>query len=417
MKKIFVAALALLAVTGVSAQKSAVKEAKAKAEAMSPDFGAARNIIAPALTNEETKNDANTWYVAGKIEFDFFSNLEGKRMIGEDVDQGAMGKALLTGFEYMQKALSLDTVPQFNKDGSPKIDKKTGLQKIEAKQSKDVLKQIGVYYPSLQNAGAFLYNGQKYQDAYSVWELYTTLPDDPKYAKLIVAPNDTVIAEVTYNMGIVAWQAQDNETALKAFEKAIAMGYDSKEPLVYDYAISIASALHEDDKVLSLANEANNKLGSTTEKYISIIINDKINKEQYVEAMDLLNKAIEVAPNNAELYNLLGILYQSQKKFEKARTTLEKAYSINPESAQINFNLGRAIYALGAAIDEENTNLSTAEYNKLRADKIDPMLKEAIPYLEFALKDDKTFDESKRLLRSLYYTINDDANLERIEKM
>ncbi len=420
MKKFFIVALTLLAVGSVSAQKSAVKEAEGKAKSLTPDYGAARSLITPALTNEETKNDAQTWYVAGLIEFGNYDNLNGKRYIGESINENDMATSLMSGFNYLKTALPLDSVPQFNKDGSPKINKKTGEQEIKTKYSKDIVKLVAGHYGDFLGVGGTLYNSQKYKDAYDAWYIYTTLPSDPVYGKHIAAeaiPNDTTIAEFTYNMALAAWQNQEMEKSLAAFEKAMSMGYGDREPLIYDYAISIASNLNDEAKVLALANEANAKYGATTEKYISIIINDKINKEQYTEAMELLNKAIEVAPSNAELYNLLGILYQSQKDFDKARATLEKAYALNSESATINFNLGRAIYAQGAAIDEANTNLPTAEYNKMRVEVIDPILKEAIPYLEYALKNDSTFEESKRLLRSLYYTINDDANLERIEKM
>lgn len=68
-------------------------------------------------------------------------------------------------------------------------------------------------------------------------------------------------------------------------------------------------------------------------------------------------------------------------------------------------------------IDEASSSLNQTEYNKVRDEKIDPLLKEAAPYLEKALKDDNTFDDARRLLRSLYYSLNDDENLKRIEAM
>ena len=75
------------------------------------------------------------------------------------------------------------------------------------------------------------------------------------------------------------------------------------------------------------------------------------------------------------------------------------------------------MYAQAIAIDEASSSLNQAEYNKVRDEKVDPLLKEAAPYLEKALNDDTTTDDARRLLRSLYYSLNDDENLKRIEAM
>lgn len=113
----------------------------------------------------------------------------------------------------------------------------------------------------------------------------------------------------------------------------------------------------------------------------------------------------------------MGILYQSKKNYDKAREYISKAVELAPDNAKAHLDLGRVIYAQAVTIDEENQNLEQAEYNKLRAEKIDPMLKEAAPYLEKALSDENTESEARRLLRSLYYSLGDETNLKRIEAM
>ena len=65
-KSIFLAALMLIS-TCCFAQKSAIRTAKNLAMQETPDFDGARAAIKPALENEETKNLAETWYVAGLI--------------------------------------------------------------------------------------------------------------------------------------------------------------------------------------------------------------------------------------------------------------------------------------------------------------------------------------------------------------
>ena len=68
MKKVFFS-LAMLLVAGMAfAQVKNVKEAKAIANEMNPDFAKAEGLINAALVDPETKDDAETWNVAGLIQ-------------------------------------------------------------------------------------------------------------------------------------------------------------------------------------------------------------------------------------------------------------------------------------------------------------------------------------------------------------
>ena len=69
MKKLFlVMAFALAVVATGFAQKANVSKAKNKALAVeNPDFQGAKDDIEAALVNDETKDLANTWYVAGLV--------------------------------------------------------------------------------------------------------------------------------------------------------------------------------------------------------------------------------------------------------------------------------------------------------------------------------------------------------------
>ena len=416
MKKLTILSLCLLAVASASAQKSIVKEAEGKAKAGN-DLPAVRTLLAPALTNEETKNEAQTWYVAGLIEFKDYDNLLGRRAVGQNKegDEKTMGNDLIKGYEYFMAALPLDSVPELEKNGNPKLNK-DGSPKIKTKYSKDIVKNLSAHYNDYVNGGQYLWEAKDYDGAYKLWDIYTSMPfnkslgeDAPK------VPNDTVLGEINYFKGLAAWQAEKLPLALEAFDAAIAKNYISQN--LFDYAISVAAQANNNDKVIELAERANELFGDSVSTYLTIIINDKINNQKYEEAQRLLEKAISVTPNNAELYDVMGILYQSQENLEKAREYLEKAVALNPDYVKAQLDLGRVIFAQGAAIDEANANLQAVEYNKLRNETIDPLLKEAIPYLEKALLDDNTVSDARRILRSIYYTLGDEENLKRVEAM
>ena len=68
MKKI-IFSLAMLLVAGFTfAQEKNVKEAKSILNEVKPDFAKAEKLIEAALTNPETKDNAETWNVAGQIQ-------------------------------------------------------------------------------------------------------------------------------------------------------------------------------------------------------------------------------------------------------------------------------------------------------------------------------------------------------------
>ena len=57
-------------------------------------------------------------------------------------------------------------------------------------------------------------------------------------------------------------------------------------------------------------------------------------------AKDLYTRAIERSPNNAELYNNVGLLYRSTGELERAEDAYQRAITINPKFAVAWSNLG-----------------------------------------------------------------------------
>lgn len=407
--------LCLLTVAGVSAQKSLVKEVEGKVKAKSISASDARKQLAPALTNPESADDAQTWFVAGTIEYGDYDELYKQKAVGQAVNPTQMGEALINGYNYFIKALPLDSVAEVDKNGAPKLNK-DGSKKIKTKYSKDILKTVKENINGYLNVGQDLWDAKDYKNAYLCWNIFSSMPTNPMLAAAEIPQHDqNSLGQILYFEALAAWQAEMLDTALESFDKAVALGY--QEPALYDYAISVAAQKEDTPRVLAYAETANKLYGDSISKFLEIIINDKINNKDFDAAQTMLDQAIKVSPDNPQLYDVLGILCQSKDDLAAARSNFEKAYQLDPASARFNLDLGRVIYAQAVAKDEASNQLSQAEYDKVRTNEIDPMLKEAIPYLEVALKDDSTFDDARRLLRSLYYSLNDDANLKRIESM
>lgn len=403
MKKFSFLGLCLLAIGSASAQTNLVKEVERTIKGDNVDFEAVRAQIAPALTNDETKNDAQAWYVAGKLEFACYDNLFAKKTIGQDVDSKSVGDALINGYRLYMTALPLDTV--INEKG-----------KVKTKYSKDIVKTIASHYNDFDNAARFLWEAQDFEGAYTAWDIFLKLPNNPSIAKSLTVPHDSIMGELAYNQALAAWQANKLDSALTAFDYARSKGYNKKN--LYDYAISVAAQSMKNDVVYALAADAFKYYGKEDGKYIQIVINGYIEAKDFDKAKATIEEALATDPQNGELYDVMGIIYDSQKDNEKAMECYKKAIELNPEFARAQYNYGRKICEKAYAISDSSSNLSQAEYMKVRDEQIFPLFKEAAGYLEKAYElDPDNQRDALRYLRNVYYNLGDDANLRRIENL
>ncbi len=70
-------------------------------------------------------------------------------------------------------------------------------------------------------------------------------------------------------------------------------------------------------------------------------------KKQFSEAIEMLEKAIDIAPNYADGYALLALINNNLGRAEKVIPLIEKGMELNPNyTFEYPYNLGRAYYAL-----------------------------------------------------------------------
>lgn len=403
MRTITFLGLCVAASIAANAQTSVVKEAEQKSK--EGKYLDAISTIQPALTNPETSKMANTWYIPGKAGMEYYKEQYLNKTIGKTVDGAKMGHALIDGYNYLLTALPLDSVPD-------------AKGKIKPKYSKEIVKLIKENYDHFNNAAVFLWDAQDYQGAYDAWAIVINSPSNPVLgANAPKAYPDSTMADIIFNQGLAAWQLDSIKMSLASFEKAIAIGYD--KPQVYDYAISHAARLEDNDKVYALAEEAYKKFGSENPLYLQLMINGRIEKQQYEEAAKMLDDAIAVTPNDAQLYNIKGVLYESMKDNNKARELYLQAIQIDPTHAQAQYNYGRQLCTEAYEINDkaQESNMPNSEYQKLREEKLNPLFRQAAEHLEIALNADPDNHDVKTYLRNVYYNLGDEENLKRIENM
>lgn len=405
MKKISILCLCAMTAVGAMAQESVVKEAE-RAMKKEPNFDAVLKIITPAFSDPTTQNQAATYFIPGMAAYKQFDNMFAMQQLGKlnDNDKPAKARLLLKGYEYMSKALPLDSVAE--------VDKK-GNTKIKTKYSKDIIGQIGGHYTDLYSAGIDLYNADDKQGAYDLWNLYTTvIPSNPAFAGKIQLPADTVMAEVAYNQALAAWQIDKYDDALASFLKAKELGYNNKN--IYDYAIGVASQAGKDDVVLALCNEALPLYGKEDPKYIGLIINDYIKNNKSKEALTVVDQAIANDPNNAQYYVIKGVLYEQEGVEGDPMPMYKKAIELDPTNSQATFRYAylqlekaREIY--------NNAPAGGAEFKRVFDEEFTPVMNEAVKYFEKTYELDDENIDALRGLEEGYYLLNDEANMQRVQ--
>lgn len=418
MKRKSILLLCALMSFGAFAQKSLVKDVEKAIGGMNPDVNtlkAACSDILPALVNAETKDDAKTWLVAGKANFGLFDSQQTKMMMKQPVDTMMMGEALIKGYEYFVKALPLDSIKEVDKKtGEYKLNKDGSVKIKTSKVSKEIANSLVTRHNDFSVMASLLYDSRHYKEAAEAWGIYAAIPYAGFADRDKFAVQDTVIGQMEFYQGTASWQAEDLKGAVTAFASARSHGYKAKE--AYDYALSCAAGLQDNDMIVAIATEAYEEFGDKDIQYMNILINDKLNKEKFDEAEGLISKALATNPNNPELINLQGLILESKKDEAGAKALFIQVTKLKPDFAQGQFNAGRIIMKEAIALQKEMEKMAPTEYQKVKETQLIPLFKEALPYMEEAYRLDNTNKNAKNILRNLYYQLGDEAKLNALEQ-
>ena len=416
MKRISLAAFALAMFFGASAQTAVVKEAE---RAMKDGKEAAEvvKIITPAFTDPSTATLAQTWFIPGKASYSQYDHLLGLKQFNKLPENGdkLMGKLLIDGYDYFVKALPLDSVAD-------------AKGKIKTKYSKEMVNTMVGHFADYSSAGADLYNAKDYDGAFRAWDIFCAIPEIPAAKNALQKngslPADTIFGEIAFNQALAAWQAEKLDKALEAFLKAKNYGY-TKKPL-FDYAISVATGLNNQEAILALAKEAMPLYGKEDPMYIGQIAHYYLQNKQLDPAFDFINQAIAIDPSVSQYYVIQGVLYENTAEAdadaakkaearEKARTSYQKAIQLDANNAQAVYNYGRILCEEAYALSDQAPTRQD-EYTEFFNSKIKPLFLQAAETLEQAYQLDAENTDILKYLENVYYNLNDEAKLNDVKK-
>ena len=402
-KSLFLAALVLIS-AGCFAQKSNVNKAKSLILSEESDFDQARTLIGAALQNDETKNQANTWYVAGLIGYQQKVNADrDQQIMAKQPDWDKVGPAIMESYEYWVKADEIAMTPTLDKKGREVVDSKT---------RGNIVKRMQEYYKAKDflKYEAYLFDQHDFKGAYNVFMLHFNMPklammQDEKSQAVMVA--DSITKEYEYYAAAAAFQAQMHTEAIALLEdlKNGSIAPVKVNQLLYQEYLNIADTA----TAVSLLQENIDRFPEEP-WFIQNLTKYYLDNGRENEAYAYLDKVIAAAPQ-ALYYVIKGSLLDVTKRFDEALAVFEEAVKLYPDNASVYESYGMVYNDMGNKMDEDALYLDAKAYAKVTVE-INNALRKALPFFEKAYELEPDNQDYKINLRKLYYRLGEEAKYE-----
>lgn len=401
MKKIILSLFLIISFTLSFAQKSNVSKAKNKALMENPDFTGARELINLALQDSTTKNQAETWYVAGLIGSKENDALYGKALLKQPFDADAKGKAILESYNYFLVAAKLDSMPD-------------AKGKIKPKYSKDIKAKIKDYYTTQQNLiayGASLFEKKDYKGALKAFEVYLEIPKLPMM-------NHEIVEDSTYNMikyysAVAATNAELHPKAIELYSQLKDKNYETKA--VYQLLYQEYSTEKDTINSVKILKEGFEKFPSEA-WFLQNLINYFIYSGKTKDALVYLNTAIDREPNIAQYRYVKGNLDESLGNTDSALVSFDKAIQLDSTLAEAYAGKGRLYYNKAVKMVEDANNIKDVKLYNAALKKTEVVFKQSVPFFKKAAELKPKEIDYKKTLKTLYYRLKMDSDYEAISK-
>ena len=397
MKKTLIMAALVLISAGCFAQKANVKKAKNLALQETPDFSGARAAINEALSNDETKDLADTWYTAGLIGYQELTKENEKTYLGQARDEKRAGEAVVESFDYWMKAADLA--------GQKVLDKKGNEVLADKKTYALLQKKVLEYYKNqeLVKYGIYLNDQRDFATAYGVFQRHLSIPElslmqNEKLQKEM--PKDSIYDQYKYYTAIFAIQAEMHPEAIAVLEEMKDGNYE---------AITVNQFLYQE--YVNVQDTANyvrvlqNAVVRFPQEpwFLQNLINHYIFSGQEQEAINYLDQAIAREPNVAQYHLIKGNLNENQKNYEAALADFDRALAIDPTMADAEAGKGRVYYNQAVKMNEDAALIADAKEYKKALEEMNAMFRQSMPFFEKAHELAPDNRDYMITLRGLYY--------------
>jgi len=158
--------------------------------------------------------------------------------------------------------------------------------------------------------------------------------------------------QVCYSLGVLYQEEANFGQAKLYFEK----GIKHNKQFFKNY-LGLAKNYEAEEKPLEALKIYKEAMAhNPSQTFLSVTAGDFCLKhDMNKEAEEIFSAAISANETHIHLYNRMGIALRKQKKYDEAITNFAKAIKVNPEDANLRYNLAKAYFMKGeelAAIDK-----------------------------------------------------------------
>jgi tetratricopeptide (TPR) repeat protein len=362
MKKITVLLLAVMISAAASAQKSKVRAAESFIRDGSLDK--AKEAIETAIANPKSAEDADTYYVKGKLCQAAFDSGDPKYM-------NMYPDILMEAYNSFEKAIQLD----------PKM-KNTIIRD----------NTYALLANSFLNDAINKFNEKDYVEAMKSFENNVMVCATDLYVGMV----DTL---VIFNAGLAAYNAELYPEAIKFFRTCTESKTEDTKPFIF---ISDCYMKMNDTVKAEEALMEGYKLYPDTLDIILQATQFYLDSNNSPKAFEFVHKAMEKEPDNYILYLVEGNLYMKLNEYPKAIESLKVSLEKNPTQFESNYNMGLCYVSMAnKLLEEANLIVDNKEY-EIAKDKAFDVMEKAIPYFLEAEKANPKSIPTLEFLREIY---------------
>ena len=418
MKKLIFVLIAALGMSCTSYAQMTEKELKKATKAAQKEVKEARNeferddvqdkrgakrLIDNAMKNELNQNWAQTWIVAADIYEDFYYK-ENTKSYSQAYDTVGMYKLLTDWYKYAMKADSLEQIP--NAKGKT-------TDEARKKHAPEIHRTMS----DLIRGGIFYFNDhQDYEKAYDLFDTYFTIASHPMLKS--ITDEDTIFQKYvpiySYYPALAAYNLEKWENVLKYAIVATAdeeVGETATEMICDAYG-------NLGDTVKWLETLKKGLVQYPTQQYYyGKLLNYYNLKNDMTELENFVKEMVEIDPEKAYNYYVLGYVAQQNKDYDNAIKQYETAIEKDANLSDAYFNLGLCIMFQASDYMDSKSNLdyrSKAYKDAVKEQK--NYYKKALPYfLKYRELEPSTTDKWAIPLQTIYYQLDMSKELNEIE--
>jgi tetratricopeptide (TPR) repeat protein len=354
------------------------------------NFVKAKEMIDLCIADAKMATKAQTWLYKGNIEMQLAYQEYGAKEQDNNY-QIQYPKAPIEAYDAFVKALAI------NKN----------VEGFDMSSPDDALSR---FYPFMLIRGAELVIKQQYKEAIEVLERGITSYE------MVTPPVQELDGDLYFYYAYANEMLGNVDAATLNYEKAIKDG--SKEIMIYIRLIEIYKKQKNEAKILEIINEGKNRIPDNPSLAVS-----EIDYYYFVgnkaKGKELLKKLPTSLYADADALTNLANIYLKDTNYLEAKELLNKAIAYNPNNLAIIFNLGVCNYSLSEIkfnqASELNLNGRKEEAAVIKAEE-QQLLNDAQRYFEQYLAIEPNEKEALHALRSIYIRKGETGKADEINK-